>query len=74
MVETTVEKMHHLDESTGLSVTDMTHLQKRSHVDHAKHMLEFEPTFNVLALKNIEKLCLKDIAAVTRIPDEILKG
>jgi hypothetical protein len=25
-------------------------------------------------LKNIEKLCLKDIAAVTRIPDEILKG
>jgi hypothetical protein len=73
IAEMAAEKVRYLDESAGFSAADITPLQKRPHMDHAKDMLEAGPTFNVLASNHIAKSCLKAVATVTRIPYGILK-
>jgi hypothetical protein len=68
MAKVASEILRDLYESTGFSIGDATPLHKRSHIDYAKHMLQLEPTFHVLASSHIKNGSVRESATVTQIP------
>jgi hypothetical protein len=62
-----------MDVFRELSVADADPFKYRQHVDHAKYLVELEPTFNILASADIGKECVKAMAAVTHIRSGTMK-
>jgi mono/diheme cytochrome c family protein len=73
MSATPMDLWRELSESVGFSIADAAPFKQQQRVDHAKYLVELQPTFNALASPRMAKACLQTLAAFRTIRYGTLK-